>query len=571
MTEPSQKECVRNAAGRFLGCIVSLLVLCPLAHAQKLENSGKVPTAPAFLRRPINLSGKNISFADALQRIARQGKILMVCDGVPVTKQTDFESEGTLEEALDKLGELYDLEWTATKSNAITLRKRFRSKEEYAQASRTEMLRTSDDILKVLDVFKIETSLPRERQLPTVYYQLTNEQKTLLKIGKRLPVADISPLLQQQLEHIIVQETFSKTLVLWQSIKLLFQKLPDATITLRTVQKAEEKEPHYDLLMDWSPQGKRKITRTLLSLTQTEFTALFDQSKQEMLTPLLPSTETKPPTSRKEGDPPSLTIPIQSHGSPQSLSQLAMRLSAATGYELYVAEPLRERRICLASTSQTAKEILSTICSLLDLRWQKTRSNELEIVLPRRDAPRNAQEAALLLSKAMPTEWRALFGTQISLNEIRERFPEGKEASLSSLGVLDISNNQRGEKVIGNSYLELVRYLIAAQKIDKPIAFRHLNGQAKDALTCAIIYRTMFGGGMMIDYPLYHGKLPNYVAYFDKAYLDLQTEENQRRPGVGNHEPMPVPSIKKGGFGINAAGAGDGTTYIGFGQTVEIK
>jgi|GEM_PF-3577796 len=573
MTEPSQKECVRNAAGRFLGCIVSLLVLCPLAHAQKLENSGKVPTAPAFLRRPINLSGKDISFAAVLQRIGRQGKIFMVCDGIPGIKQTDFESAGTLEEALNKLGELYDLEWTATKTNAITLRKRFRKQEEYAQVSRTEMLRTSDDVLKVLEVFKIEKRLPRERQLPSVYYQLSDEQKTLLQAGKRLPVSDIPPVLQQQLWHVVVQGTFSGTLVLWQDMKLLLHNLPSAKFTLRTVQGTEEKEPHYDLLMDWSPRGKDKgkVTHTLLSLTQMEFTALLDQSKQETPSPRVPSAETKPLASRSEGEPPSLAVRVVSNGSPQSLAQLARRLSRETGYQIYVAEPLRDRRICLASTTQTAKEIMTTVCGLLDLRWQKTRSNELEVLLPRRDAPRNVQEAALLISKAMPTEWRTMFGTQISPSEIQERVPEEKEAQSSSMSVLLTNNSQRGKKVLDDSHIELVRYLIAAQKLDKPTTFSQMNAQAKAILVRATVYRVFFDWGATIDYPVYDGKLPNYVAYFDKAYLDLQTEENQRRPVTRTNVPMPVQSVKKGGFGINADGAGDGTTYMGFGQLVEIK
>jgi len=559
---------IQNAAGRFLGCIVSLLVLCPLAHAQKLENSGKVPTAPAFLRRPINLSGKDISFAAVLQRIGRQGKIFMVCDGIPGIKQTDFESAGTLEEALNKLGELYDLEWTATKTNAITLRKRFRKQEEYAQVSRTEMLRTSDDVLNVLDALKLNSEAVQKFPLTDIYFQLSAEQKHHLELGKRLPITTISPFLQQQLSQLVVARTFFGTLILWQSMKQLLHNLPSATVTLRTVQRVEEKEPHYDLLMEWRPRGKGKVTRTLSSISQTEFTALLDQAKQETLVPRVPSAETQSPTSRKEGNPPSLAIPIQSNGSPQSLSQLAGRLSEATGYRIYVAEPLRERRICLASASQTAKEILSTVCSLLDLKWQKTRPDELEIVLPRRDAPRNAQEAALLISKAMPTEWRTMFGNQIAPNEIQERFPEGKEASFSSLGVLDISNNQRGEKVIENSHIELVRYLIAAKKVDKNIAFGQLNAQAKDALTRAIVYRTIFGGGM-IDYSLYHGKLPNHVAHFDKAYLELRTEDNQRGPSFEQTAPQKEKPINRKMFYIMADGAGDGTTYLGWGKPIE--
>ena len=103
------------------------------------------------------------------------------------------------------------------------------------------------------------------------------------------------------------------------------------------------------------------------------------------------------------------------------------------------------------------------------------------------------------------------------------------------MSVLLTSNGQRGKKVIADSHIELVRHLIAAQKVDKPVAFGQLNAQAKAILIRSTVYRVFFDWGKEIDYPVYDGKLPNYVAHFDKAYLDLQTEENsnvQRRKAV---------------------------------------
>lgn len=168
--------------------ILALIFCASLGWTQQAAKKLKFPEH-TFLNKTVALSEHSKSLSSILDVLGHSIPFNVVVDGEPVRKAADISSAGSLRDALDQLCDLFDYDWTVTKSGIILLSKRFKAENERPQLNLPEMRQTFRDILAAIKPFDVkEDSTPTLRKLISTF---TEEQSSFLNNKGKLSGGDL--------------------------------------------------------------------------------------------------------------------------------------------------------------------------------------------------------------------------------------------------------------------------------------------------------------------------------------------------------------------------------------------
>jgi hypothetical protein len=168
------------------------------------------------LKRPIELVANHASLPEILNSLSERYGINIVADGLPLRKSADFDFHGTLAQALDSVAEAFDYTWSANKSGAILMNKRFRNRAERPQMNLLELRQTAKDELTALSWVQATKEHDEWVEMIRILAEnMTPAQVEALRSGKRLNFGDLLPQQQELLTRIILTRGFGVPRGVW--------------------------------------------------------------------------------------------------------------------------------------------------------------------------------------------------------------------------------------------------------------------------------------------------------------------------------------------------------------------
>jgi hypothetical protein len=219
MCLPSYATCSCRKA-LYLICLTICYIFWKDAPARSQQTQ-----VTSLLEQHYEAAEKNLSFAETLEELAKQG-VNVVTDGVPITLAASLSFKGTIKEALDKIGDAFDFDWTLTKNNIILMTKRFKNSDEFPQVHLVEIRQLTKEILAALKIVSYDpTPAGFGDQLRTLLSSFTSQQLQMLRSGQYLRSRDLTLPQRQLLEQAILNNTFALSYSRWEELDVRLKNL----------------------------------------------------------------------------------------------------------------------------------------------------------------------------------------------------------------------------------------------------------------------------------------------------------------------------------------------------------
>jgi hypothetical protein len=259
------------AAGATL-CLLFSAAVSVRAQAVNSDQAPHLKPVPAFLKQPFQARLQNMPLEQILEMIRKTGGINIVVDGEPVRTKADFDLSGTLQDALDRVADTFDYNWTVTKSGVVLMTKRFKDPEEHPQANLPEMRQMAKDILDALSLATHDTDDQAwSKQLETLAHSFTPAQFQALHAGQRLHGSDLAPD-QLSLLRQATWSTFTYPRQVWEELSAKLDAMPDSYIEAkkRSGPEAADGQPQYDCFHVERGRFGRWLITNLMHVTVQE-------------------------------------------------------------------------------------------------------------------------------------------------------------------------------------------------------------------------------------------------------------------------------------------------------------
>ena len=234
-----------NRVGTLL---LSLFVLNLMAYPGLAQQSKPLPK---YFAQKVQMRTGNQPMLAILDALTQETHVNILVDDEPLRQNADLIFNGTLREALDRVGNAFDYTWTVSKGGVVLMSKTFKNYDERPQVNLPEMLQMTRDILNALNLVqydKDETHWPLI--LKQVAQSFTPEQAKVLNDGKKLRGSDLFPEQQQALQQAILSNTFLRPLHLWEELLPNLESMPGSRMQARKhdAVKSDRNTPLFDYL-----------------------------------------------------------------------------------------------------------------------------------------------------------------------------------------------------------------------------------------------------------------------------------------------------------------------------------
>jgi hypothetical protein len=204
---------IKMKAGFSVGL---LCLLCALVAGGRTDAQEKRPTLPAHFTAYVAAKYHQQSLQQIVTALDRQSGLNILIDGEPLAPMADVEVDGTLEEALNKIADVFDYNWKVGKGGIVLFNKRFRNRDDAPQASVVELMHLVNNMNAIFGLVHVDPEpglwLTHLNQLGE---SLTETQRASLLTGKRMPAKDLRP---EQLLHLrtaVLNNTFGDAMLSW--------------------------------------------------------------------------------------------------------------------------------------------------------------------------------------------------------------------------------------------------------------------------------------------------------------------------------------------------------------------
>ncbi len=210
--------------------------------------ASRLPKPIGELRVDVHVTGR--PFAEIMDSLARKCNISFIVEDLPRKVAGDMEYSGPLQDAIDRLGDVFDLDWRVSKRGIILFVKRFRDPNEHPQVIHSELNRVALDVNAVFKVIPYEPDgIPWHHQVRTLYQSLNEDQLRRLNNKEKLTPADLSAPQQRQMLQTLYSNGFGETISAWRLFAQQLQGMGNSALGIRTLDRA-------DLLVYLYPVGQ---------------------------------------------------------------------------------------------------------------------------------------------------------------------------------------------------------------------------------------------------------------------------------------------------------------------------
>jgi len=218
---------------RYLPCAVVFLTVAGLGEGKA---AAQRPTLPREYRSTrISISVKKAAMSAILTELSSQAGKAVVADGEAIKTDITFAFDGSLMDALDRIGDTFDYSWRVSRYGTILMNKRFKTNvDERPQMNRDEMRQMAAHVLRTLRSLPYDLDPADPAQLAKrVLDSMTPEQTSLLRSGRHLSGKDLQPQQREFLAAYRCNRTFGPLYAVWSGLSDKLEAMPKAELQLR--------------------------------------------------------------------------------------------------------------------------------------------------------------------------------------------------------------------------------------------------------------------------------------------------------------------------------------------------
>lgn len=214
--------------------IFQLILLSAVMLTPVCAGARQSPLPSDLQDKPITLSAKDVSLADAADAVAKQIGRNVVIDDEPALKTTDLDLNCSAKEALDKIGDRFDYEWRLSKQGIILMTKRFKDPNAVPQINLPEMRQMVKEANSAMKLIVCDTVPGKWALLCTPLYEsLSMDQKQLLQSGGSVNVSDLYTTQYRALEQIELNRRFAEAIHTWRFLQAELDSLSASYLQTR--------------------------------------------------------------------------------------------------------------------------------------------------------------------------------------------------------------------------------------------------------------------------------------------------------------------------------------------------
>jgi len=217
-----------------IGHAATFICLCVLGLVAFPCFAQQPDPLPAVFQKKIQVTLQGATMDATLAALAKDNHINIVADGEPLLQKADINLDGTLREALDKVADLFDYNWTVSRAGVVLMTKRFKNPKERPQFNLPEMLGLTHDMITALTAIDYDRDPShwqiRVKQMASTF---TTEQLRALESGKTLRGSDLLPTQQGLLQNAVVSKAFAGALHLWEDLLPNLEAMPKSRLQAR--------------------------------------------------------------------------------------------------------------------------------------------------------------------------------------------------------------------------------------------------------------------------------------------------------------------------------------------------
>jgi len=238
-------SCLRAGNSALVVCAT---LLCLQYHPSLAQQPGRL--ADPFGRK-IHVELTAAPMDSVFEALAKDTHVNIVADGEPLRRKADFKFDGSLRDALDKVGNTFDYTWTVSKGGVVLMTKQFTDPKERPQVNLPEMLEMTRNIIHALCSVDYDKDPANWMALVREMAQsFTPQQLGALELGKKLRGSDLLPQQQAEVQQASVANTFVSAFHLWDDLLPNLEGMPTSRLQARKLDEVrpDSKTHPYDYL-----------------------------------------------------------------------------------------------------------------------------------------------------------------------------------------------------------------------------------------------------------------------------------------------------------------------------------
>jgi len=196
-----------------VNCSLSSLILFVgfafIAGSSADAQQKKIALPPHFSD---NISGSfhSISLKQAIAVIDQLSGLNILIDGEPLKPSAEVNFDGTLEEALNRVADIFDYNWKVTKGGIVLFNKRFKNRDDAPQATLPEITHLVNNIAEIFALANVDPDQSQwVKHVKQMGALLTDEQWATLLSRKFILARDLTPEQFAHLRAAVMGNTFA--------------------------------------------------------------------------------------------------------------------------------------------------------------------------------------------------------------------------------------------------------------------------------------------------------------------------------------------------------------------------
>lgn len=277
-----------NSHRIFIGLSIILLLCSSTSYSQQ----NILPSDADLSTRHVTLVFKQQHFTDVIATLSQKLRLNILVDDEPLPQTVNLEFDGTVKEALDKVGDMFDYTWRQKANGIIVMYKRFQSAAEHPQYNLPELQRMAHGMVDIFKAFPLDPLDDFTPRMNALFGTLTPNQLGMLQNGQTLYGSDLNAEQMEALQSVILQHMLADQIGLWPSLMVQLDKLDRSLFQIR-------ESPTFYLKAQGKPidpaSKMQKYLEMVFAVKTADHTEIRDVLMQEPLRPKPTATETKKP------------------------------------------------------------------------------------------------------------------------------------------------------------------------------------------------------------------------------------------------------------------------------------